>query len=217
MFIYTIQDKNNLRDIYIGQTKNFEARCYTHKRAAFHKSSKSSSDLYKWMRSVGEDNLLFSIECECDISNVRELERQTVKKYESLGFTIHNKQLTSGYVQIHERFEHRDEVYDMIVNKNMTDDEVANAFNISKSLIGKIMAERSFHKRSKLFYVQEEIKEKIVSGIPIRQLAREYGVAKSAIGNINCGKAFYDPLLDYPLNKNVRDDNLRNSWFKSKV
>lgn len=123
------------------------------------------------MRSVGEDNLLFSIECECDISNVRELERQTVKKYESLGFTIHNKQLASNYVQIHKRFEHRDEVYGMIVNQNMTDDEVA-AFNISKSLIGKIMAERNFHRKSKLFYVQEEIKEKIASGVPIRQLAK---------------------------------------------
>ena len=105
----------------------------------------------------------------------------------------------------------------MIVNQNMTDDEVAASFNISKSLIGKIMAERNFHRRSKLFYVQEEIKEKIVSGVLIRQLAREYGVGKSAIGNINRGKAFYDQSLDYPLNKNVRDDNLRNSWFKSKV
>ena len=217
MFIYTIRDANNMKEIYIGKTVNFERRRYSHIRNAVNGSSKSDEDLYKWMRLVGIDNLVFSIECECDDSMADSMERATVKKYESLGYSLHNKQLTSGYVQIHKRFEHRDEVYDMIVNQHKSDTEIADTFGISKSLIRKIKFECDYHNRSKLYYIHEEIQQKIISGVPIRQLAREYGVCKNAICNINCGKAFYNPNLHYPLNENVRDKNLRNSWFKSKV
>lgn len=206
-----------MKEIYIGKTNNFENRKYAHIRNAVNGSSKSNDDLYKWMRSVGIDNLVFSIECECDNSMADSMERSTVKKYESLGYNLHNKQLTSGYVQIHKRFEYRDEVYDMIVNKHKSDIEVANTFGISQSLIKKIMSEYNYHKRSKLYDIHEEIQQKIISGAPIRQLAREYGVCKNAISNINRGRAFYNPNLHYPLNENVRDENLRKSWFKSKV
>lgn len=217
MFIYTIQDANNMKEIYIGKTNNFENRRYSHIRNAVNGSLKYDDDLYKWMRLVGIDNLVFSIECECDSSIANNMERATVKKYEDLGYRLHNKQLTSGYVQMHKRFEHRDEVYDMIVNQHKSDTEAANIFGISKSLIKKIMSEYNYHKKSKLYYIHEEIQQKIISGVPIRELAKEYGVCKNAISNINRGKAFYNPSLHYPLNENVRDKNLKDSWFKSKV
>lgn len=217
MFIYTIQDKNNLNEIYVGQTKSFETRCYHHKRAMHNESSKSNLDLYRWMRSVGEDNLLFSIECECSESDARDIERKTVKKYESLGYNLHNKQLTANYSSVNERFNYRDEVYDMSVNQHISDDEISSIFGISKSLIWKILSERNFHRKSKLFEVHKEIQQKIINGVPLHKLAREYGVCKSAIRNINNGNAFYDSSLDYPLNQHVREKNLRDSWFKSKV
>lgn len=175
-------------------------------------SSKANFDLYRWMRSVGEDNLLFSIECECSESDARDIERKTVKKYESLGYNLHNKQLTANYSSVNERFNYRDEVYDMLVNQHISDDEIVSTLGISKSLIGKILSERNFHRKSKLFDVHKEIHQKIVNGISLHQLAREYGVCKSAIGNM-----FYDSTLDYPLNQHVREKNLRDSWFKSKV
>ena len=215
MFIYTISSHN--KEIYVGQTKNTQHRWYCHRMSALNENSpKSNQSLYTWMRKVGVDNLMFSIECECDDSISRDVERNTVKKYEQLGYKLYNRQLTRGYGFSYARFEHRDEVYDMIVNQNISDDEVANHFGISKSLIGKIMSERGVH-RNKLYKFHKEIQQKIISGVPLRQLAREYNVCKSAIGNINNGTAYFDESLDYPLNKNVRDENLRKSWFKSKV
>lgn len=127
MFIYTISSQN--KEVYVGQTKDTDHRWYCHRRATINESStKSNSDLYKWMRSVGVDNLTFSIECECDDKAARNIERKTVKKYEQLGYKLYNKQPTSGYGCSYKRFAHRDEVYDMIVNQNISDDEVANYF-----------------------------------------------------------------------------------------
>lgn len=52
---------------------------------------------------------------------------------------------------------------------------------------------------------------------PIRELAREYGVAKNSISNINVGITAYNSELEYPLNKNVRDEIIKRFQFKSKV
>ena len=117
------------------------------------------------MRSVGVDNLTFSIECECDDKVARNIERKTVKKYEQLGYKLYNKRLTSGYGCSYKRFVHRDEVYDMIVNQSISD-EVANYFGISKSLIGKILSERNIH-RNKLYKFHKEIQQKIISGVSL--------------------------------------------------
>lgn len=120
MFIYTISSQN--KEIYVGKTLDVQRRWYCHKMAALNKSSKSNQKLYKWMREIGVDNLMFSIECECDDSIARDVERKTVKKYEQLGYKLYNKQLTKGYGFSYARFEHRDEVYDMIVNQGISDD-----------------------------------------------------------------------------------------------
>lgn len=106
----------------------------------------------------------------------------------------------------------------MYQDKTVSRKEICDFFGISDSLLSKIVIEHGGSQRKgKLFGKYEEIQQKIMAGVPIRQLASEYGVAKNSIANINTGITAYNPNLDYPLNKYVRNKIMRDSWFKPKV
>ena len=131
---------------------------------------------------------------------------------------IYNEQLTKNYNpvnNINEKFEYREEVWDLYNNTNLPRQEIIEYFNISDSLLSKIIQEHGgSNRKGKLYGYYEEIQDAIMSGIPIRELAREYGVAKNSISNINVGITAYNPELEYPLNKYVRDEIVKRFQFK---
>lgn len=55
-----------------------------------------------------------------------------------------------------------------------------------------------------------------MKGESICGLAKEYGVHKNAIANINKGITAFDTTLSYPLNKEVREEVMQKSYFKKK-
>lgn len=134
---------------------------------------------------------------------------------------MYNEQLTKNYnpfKKINEKFEYREEVWNLYKNTNLPRQEIAEYFGISDSLLTKIIQEHGgSNRKGKLFGYYEEIQNAIMSGIPIRELAREYGVAKNSISNINVGITAYNSKLQYPLNKYVRDEIVKRFQFKSKV
>ena len=100
----------------------------------------------------------------------------------------------------------------------MSISEVADKFSISESLAKKIIKEYNYSKpHGKLHKYYKEIQQQLISGCSIRSLAKKYNVSKNSIANINKGITCFDENLDYPLNKYVRDNIIKNSWFKSKV
>ena len=186
MYIYSLKNKNNLKEIYIGKTSNIKQRMYAHKNCA---KKKINRPIYNWINKIGFDNIEVNIEVECLKSQIDYYEQKIIKKYEDLDYIIYNEQLTKNYNpvdNINEKFEYRKEVWDLYNNTNLPRQEIIEYFNISDSLLSKIIQEHGgSNRKGKLYGYYEEIQDAIISGVPIRELAREYGVAKNSISNIN--------------------------------
>lgn len=146
------------------------------------------------------------------------LKEKLLKKYEELGYILYNDQLTKLFNPSNTRFNDRHSVYELYLNSNMSICEVADKFSISESLAKKIIKEYNYSKPyGKLHKYYKEIQQQLISGCSIRSLAKKYNVSKNSVANINTGITCFDENLDYPLNKYVRDNIIKNSWFKSKV
>ena len=215
MYIYSLKNKNNLKEIYIGKTSNIKQRMHAHKNCA---KKKINRPIYNWINKIGFDNIEVNIEVECLKSQIDYYEQKIIKKYEDLDYIIYNEQLTKNYNpvdNINEKSEYREEVWNLYNNTNLPRQEIIEYFNISDSLLSKIIQEHGgSNRKGKLYGYYEEIQDAIISGVPIRELAREYGVAKNLISNINTGITAYNPELEYPLNKYVRDEIMKRFQFK---
>lgn len=204
MYIYSITSKNGNNEIYIGKTKNIRNRMYNHKS----KSKYSSRKLYYWIREQGGfNNINYSVIKECSIEEVDYYESYYINKYEQLGYLVLNEQHTKSYKSSNNYYKHyynniKDNVINLYNSTNLSIYNIAKKFNVSESLISKIINEQNKRRKFKLENYYKEIQDKIVQGVPIRQLAREYKVAKNSISNINKGITAYNPNLKYPLNKN---------------
>lgn len=154
---------------------------------------------------------------ECSASDVDYWEGYYINFYQKNGYIVYNQQLTTGYnpiKNINKTFSQREELWDVYCNTSLSKYEIAEEFGISISLIFKIIQEHGGSPRkNKLENYYEEIQKKIIDGVPIRQLAREYNVCKNAISNINKGITAYNPSLQYPLNDKVRDKIVEQSRF----
>lgn len=214
MYIYSIKPKNGVKEIYIGKTNNFKERLYGHKSCCV-KDNKQSK--YKWMNSYGWENLIAEVLFEYENEN-ENYELVFIEKFKTQGWKVINDQLNDYHPLIKKRFDKREEVWREYQDSSKNRKEICDKFGISDSLLSKIIIEHGGSTRKgKLNGKYEEIQQKIMQGVPIRELAREYKVAKNSISNINRGITAYNPSLSYPLNEEVRDKNLQDSWFKSKV
>lgn len=218
MIIYLLKNKNNEKEIYVGKTTNLKNRLYAHKSCTIKKVDRP---IYNWINEIGFDNLIVETELECLSSQADYYEKETIKKYENLGFKVLNEQLTKNYCpteNFSNKFLYRKEVWELYNNTTLPREEIIEIFGISDSLLSKIIQENGgSNRKGKLYGYYEEIQNAIMSGIPIRELAREYNVAKNSISNINIGITAYNPELDYPLNKNVRESIVKKFYFKKKV
>ena len=218
MVIYLLKNKNNTKEIYIGKTKNLKKRIYTHKSCAVRKVNRP---IYNWINKIGFENLIIETELECSDSQADLYEKETIKKYENLGYKVLNEQLTKTYCPIEnfdKKFIHRKEVWDLYSNSTLSRKEIVRLFNISDSLLSKIIQEnKGSNRKNKLYGHYEEIQSDLMKGVPIREIAREYGVSKNSISNINKGITSYNPNLSYPLNKEIRESIIKKYQFKQTV
>ena len=218
MFIYSITNKNFPKEIYIGKTTNLISRAYAHKCS----SQYTKRSIYDWIRTCGGWETMNMTEIkECPAKDVDYWEWFYIDKYQKEGYKIYNQQLTIGYnpsINVYKEFTKREEVWDIYCNTSLSRYEIADEFGISISLLSKIIQEHGGSPRkNKLEDYYEDIQNKIMNGVPIRQLAREYNVCKNSIANINTGITAYNPKLKYPLNDEVRDDIMHHFQFKPKV
>ena len=218
MVIYLLKNKNNTKEIYIGKTKNLRNRIYAHKSCAIRKINRP---IYNWINEIGFENLIIETELECSESQADLYEKETIRKYENLGYKVLNEQLTKKYCPIENfdnKFIHKKEVWDLYNNSTLSRKEIIRLFNISDSLLSKIIQEnKGSNRKNKLYGHYEEIQSDIIKGIPIREIARKYEVSKNSISNINKGITSYNPNLSYPLNKEVRESIVKEYQFKKKV
>ena len=201
MTIYALTIKNIENEIYIGKTNNLQQRLYAHKSSC---AGKNDRIVYKWINNYGWDNVIPLVLCECNENEADDKELFYIKLYENKGYKIYNQQLTKDYnPDTSKKYcDKREDIWNDYVNSDISKNELATKYNVSTSLISKIIQEHGgSNRKSKLYGKFEEIQRKIIDGVPIRQLAREYGVSKNAISNVNKGITAYNPNLSYPLNK----------------
>lgn len=82
--IYSVENKINGKR-YIGQAVDYERRIKEHQRRYAEETLKSErSHFYRAIRKYGIENFVFSILKECAIEDLNTLEREYIKKYNSL-------------------------------------------------------------------------------------------------------------------------------------
>lgn len=220
MYIYLLRNEDRLDNrVYIGQTNNIRQRMYAHKCNA---KAKVNRPVYNWINEIGYDNVEVSIEMECSKNEAFELEEQTIKKYDiDKNFQVLNEQHQKDYdptKSFYNLCKNKEEIWEMYNNTDLPREEIIQKFGISPSMLSRVIKQHGgSNRKTKLYGHYEEIQQSIMNGVPMRQLAREYGVGKTSITNINVGVTAYNPNLNYPLNKNVKDKIVKENQFKKKV
>lgn len=169
------------------------------------------------MRKHKFENLDFSEIFTYSDSDTTDYESIYIQKYLDLGYTVINSQLNNYHpVARTTAIDHKAIWIDYY--NGMSRIDITIKYSISDSLISKVLSEfGGSNRKPKLFGKYDEIKQKIKNGVPMKRLAKEYGVAPTAIKNINSGITAFDEKEDYPLNKYVRDKIKKDSQFKPKV
>lgn len=138
--IYKITNIKN-KKIYIGQSKNIEARWNKHRNAPFNPNDKGyNSYFYHSIRKYGLDNFSFEVIEQCSIDELNEKEIYWIHFYQSndnrFGYN-----LTSGGNNTHlQKLTDKDidEIYFLLKNTSLTQTEVAKKFNTDQSCISLI-------------------------------------------------------------------------------
>lgn len=198
MLIYSIRNKKDINEIYIGKTNNLKNRIYSH----MNQIGKKDNKLYNWLKTLDSKDIYFEI--EVDFLTPGEAfykEKEIILKYRCLGFNVYNQQGNNYHPEPRKKNIKRVSIWEDYLSGMKTYD-ISKKYGVSISLVSKIISENGGTPfKSKLSDFSDDIKREIMEGYPIRELARKYGVCKNAVSNINKGKAYYDKNLNYPLNK----------------
>lgn len=97
MYIYSIINKNNPKEIYIGKTNNIKARFYGHKSCILNGNPQRK---YIWMRQVGIENLEIKELLKYNVSEGRNYEKEFVDNYRKLGYYVYNDQLNNYHPDV---------------------------------------------------------------------------------------------------------------------
>lgn len=211
--IYKITNKIN-KKIYIGQSSNPQERFYRH----IHKHS-SSKLLGKDIDIYGMDNFELEI-IEKNIENFQKRERYWIKFYRDKGCILYNIKDGGEEPPTYHGEESGcciysdkqvEDVTNLILNTNYNFNEIGKKTNtngdfarkvneghrkILKENMYPIRTETHFDKISKL--VIEDLKNTTKTQ---KEIAKQYGVARSMVTMINIGQNRFDKNLDYPIRR----------------
>lgn len=136
--IYKITNIIN-KKIYIGQSINIEQRWKQHQTRPFqNRQNDKNNYLYKAIRKYGLNNFLFEVIEECDDLDSREI--YWIKYYQSnnpsYGYNCTSGGQHSAPIKIIQ--ETAKEIQFLLINTNLTQQQIANKFNVSQRLISYI-------------------------------------------------------------------------------
>lgn len=214
--IYLITNIINNKQ-YVGQSVDYLYRFRKHKEASKRPYSYQSA-LYNAMNKYGVENFVVSL-LESQVENYNEREQYWINKLETLRPKGYN--ITSGGawypnlsgIQHHSATissqEDLDFIYDMLLNSNETETEIAKKIgtsqaNISNINLGKCYVQpgfdfplRSFHlEKGKLDRLTYDLK---YSNYSYSELSKIYNLSIPQIKAICYGKSWFRDYLKYPL------------------
>lgn len=221
--IYKYTNKLNGK-IYIGQTSSslsirdkkhlsqIEDNTYFHR--ALKKYGRENFDL-----EIVEDNIL--------LEEIDEKEIYWIKKLNSYYKTGQGYNMTKGgkWSTSTQKIVHDEEVKDLILNTELTFQEIADLFQVSLSCISDINTGRTFFDNSINYpmretysrpIITEKVLEEIIfllstTDLSYEEIASRVGVKSYTVGNINRGSSAKCPTeLDYPIRKGIKKNTYQN-------
>lgn len=212
-FIYAISNVYNGK-IYIGQTKNTERRWREHKRLLrkgehYSKLMQEDWDIY------GEDGFEFIV--FGDFENYNEIEKEFIKKYNSIKNGYNTLEGGENIPPIHKGEEsssclYSEEIIDEIIYclkyTDLSFGRISKMYNCNQSTIGRINIGKIRRRDNIEYPIREESRlyEEIIYNLKNTKLTQKeisynLGVARSTVTMINIGKNHRQPNEDYPIRK----------------
>ena len=216
--IYKITNKINGK-VYIGQSKNPDRRWKEHCT----KHTVYKSMIGEAIQKYGADNFCFEVLGWFDDYN--EKEKEFIIEYNSLapnGYNIaiggENPPVMLGednpFCKITEEI--AKEIQQDLIDFKLEKREIADKYGVTMDIIRHINDGDSWKDESlnyPLRPLDKEMKRDKIDAIidalinttkTQKQIAEEFGMARTAITAINNGKNWYDPNIDYPIRKTNR-------------
>lgn len=198
--IYKITNTINNK-VYIGCTvTSLEKRYYEHLYRCFKSDYKSK--LYNAIKKYGEENFIIELIEECNVNCIYETEKKYIEQYDSfknglnstiggegcLGY-IHSPEIRKKISKnTKEGNSHKGKTYEILYGKNGNEEKEKRRESVKKYWDNLTEEERIRRTeksketlRSKSKYpidVIKEIKDKIKSGVKIKELIKEYSKVK---------------------------------------
>lgn len=134
--IYIIENKINHR-VYIGQSTAIEERWKRHK---YYSSNQKEYPLYRAFRKYGIDNFEFRIIEECMPEELDEKEKYWITYYDSYNNGYNQTSGGQGVINYTCKLSNKDilEIYFLLANTNITQNEIAKKFNVGIDTISEI-------------------------------------------------------------------------------
>lgn len=221
--IYKYTNKiNNM--IYIGQTSTTLAR-----RDSKHMSQLNDNTYFhRALKKYGRENFILEvIEDNISLNEIDEKEIYWIKELNAYYKTGKGYNMTKGgkWSTPTQKITHDEEVKELILNTDLTFQEIADLFQVSLSCISDINTGRTFHD-NKLKYPLKETYERSVltkntineiinllatTDLSYEQIANKTKVKAYTVGNINRGTSAKCPNdKQYPIRKSIKENTYQN-------
>lgn len=216
MIIYIYSYKNLINGHrYIGKTNNIERRKREHISNAYNSKSLRYNSLWsKKIREYGIENFQFEILETANEENWKEREKYWIKHYNTFdgvgynlseggdGETNTNNALTP---------EESIELIEMLKNSELSQERIAEYFNISKTLVSNINTGLRYRQDNINYpirqnykiqntYLNDIIKDLQETTLTFKEIANKYNVSEASIKKINTGN-LNKTDIDYPIRK----------------
>lgn len=140
--IYKITNKVNGK-LYIGQSINIAQRWKAHKTRPFNfNSTQYESPLYRAIRKYGLSNFTFEVLEECTEEELNQKEKSYIAYYQSCnpekGYNLTTGGQNSVTVNSKMTEEMVNEIYNLLMRSNLSQEQIAQQFNLSQRSISGI-------------------------------------------------------------------------------
>jgi group I intron endonuclease len=161
--IYKIENLINGK-VYIGQSQNISQRWIAHRNRPFNtNASQYDSPLYRAIRKYGLENFSFEVLEEVEKDKLDEREIYWISNFKSndsskgYNLTTGGGAITNGILTLEEVHE----IYNLLLNTNLSQEEIANKYGISQRSVSGINTGQTWVEIGRIYPIRKlKIEEK---------------------------------------------------------
>lgn len=171
--IYSITNLINQKK-YIGQSRNIENRWKEH-RKSINSSDKYHYPLYRAIRKYGIENFSFQVIEQCKLEELDKREQYYIDKFNTIVPNGYNQTL-GGTTTVPQKLDQQKvkEIIKMLENNFLSQEEIAQKFNVSQNTISDINSGYTWIQEDKIY--------------PLRKYCNRSKIKSKKYYCIDCGK-----------------------------